>query len=239
VSQALKAAPLKRSVRLAGSELTCSCHACAFFRSDDEEQAVLGPFIKEGLAENDRFVQIIDDRRREDRTGRLAAEGIDVEAATASGQLDVRPWEKAYLAGGRGFDQNGMLALIQDVLKEGRQSGYGMTRLWANMEWALEDLPGVDQIVEYETRLNHILPDYDDVVVCTYDLNKFSAGTVMDILRTHPQVIVGGVLQHNPFFVPPDQFLAELNGRGAPASCPPLGRHDHRRGRHEARHGRH
>ena len=26
-----------------------------------------------------------------------------------------------------------------------------MTRLWANMEWALEDLPGVDRIVEYET----------------------------------------------------------------------------------------
>jgi hypothetical protein len=26
-------------------------------------------------------------------------------------------------------------------------------------------------------------------------------------------VIVGGVLQHNPFFVPPDQFLAELQAR--------------------------
>ena len=79
-------------------------------------------------------------------------------------------------------------------------------------------IPGVHQIVEYETRLNHILPKYDDVVVCTYDLNKFSASTVMDILRTHPQVIVGGVLQQNPFFVPPDQFLAELRARKPPAA---------------------
>ena len=106
-----------------------------------------------------------------------------------------------------------MLALIQEVLKDGRNSGFEMTRLWANMEWALEDLPGVDTIVEYETRLNHVLPKFADVVVCTYDLNKFSAGTVMDILRTHPQVIVGGVLQQNPFFVQPDQFLAELQAR--------------------------
>ncbi|HUR02737.1 MAG TPA: MEDS domain-containing protein [Nonomuraea sp.] len=218
MSQALQSVPLKRSVRLAGSELTCSCHACAFFHSDDEEQAVLGPFVKDGLAENDRFVQIIDDRRREDRVSRLRAEGVDVEAVTGSGQLDMRPWEEAYLSGGQGFNQDSMLALIQEVLKEGRNSGYGMTRLWANMEWALEDLPGVHQIVEYETRLNHILPNYDDVVVCTYDLNKFSAATVMDILRTHPQVIVGGVLQQNPFFVPPEQFLAELNARRAPAS---------------------
>jgi hypothetical protein len=208
-----EAVPLSRSVKLAGSELTCSCHACAFFSSADEEQAVLAPFAKDGLAANDRLVQIINDIHREDRVQRLRTEGIDVDAATSRGQLEMRPWEKAYLSGGNGFDQDAMLALIQEVLKEGRSSGFGMTRLWANMEWALEDLPGVDQIVEYETRLNHVLPKYDDVVVCTYDLNKFSAATVMDILRTHPQVIVGGALQQNPFFVPPDQFLAELHGR--------------------------
>jgi len=33
---------------------------------------------------------------------------------------------------------------------------------------------------------------------------------VMDALRTHPVVIIGGILQENPFFVPPDQFLLEL-----------------------------
>jgi hypothetical protein len=81
------------------------------------------------------------------------------------------------------------------------------------MEWALQDLPGVHDIVEYETRLNHVLPKYDDVVVCTYDITKFSASVVMDILRTHPQVIIGGVLQQNPFWVSPDEFLKELRDR--------------------------
>ena len=36
---------------------------------------------------------------------------------------------------------------------------------------------------------------------------------VIDIMRTHPMVIIGGVLQENPFYVPPDQFLAELRAR--------------------------
>jgi MEDS: MEthanogen/methylotroph, DcmR Sensory domain len=106
-----------------------------------------------------------------------------------------------------------MLALIEEVLNEGRAKGFTKTRLWANMEWAVEDLPGVHDIVEYETRLNKFLPNYDDVVVCTYDLNKFSAPVVMDIMRTHPQVIIGGMVQENPFYVPPDEFLAELAGR--------------------------
>ena len=35
----------------------------------------------------------------------------------------------------------------------------------------------------------------------------------MDIMRTHPMVIIGGVLQANPFWVPPDIFLRELDER--------------------------
>ena len=202
----------RRSVNLAGSQLNCACHACAFFGSDEEELRILLPFAAEGLDANDKLVQILDERRRRDRLQRLRDAGLDVDAAAASGQLDVQAWEQAYLRGRR-FDQDAMLALIEEVLQDGQRDGFGITRLWANMEWALEDMPGVHQIVEYETRLNHLLPKYDDVVVCTYDLNRFSATTVMDILRTHPQVIVGGVLQQNPFFVPPDEFLAELKAR--------------------------
>ena len=35
----------------------------------------------------------------------------------------------------------------------------------------------------------------------------------MDILRTHPMVIIGGVLKANQFFVPPDEMLRELRQR--------------------------
>jgi len=156
--------------------------------------------------------QVVDKLHLAERRNRLAEAGIDVETAEHKGQLEIRPWDNAYLRGNR-FNQHAMLELIREVLTEGRSRGFPMTRFWANMEWALEDLPGVHDIVEYETRLNKFLPNYDDVVVCTYDLNKFSAPVVMDIMRTHPQVIVGGVLQNNPFYVPPDEFLAELKHR--------------------------
>ena len=32
-------------------------------------------------------------------------------------------------------------------------------------------------------------------------------------MRTHPMIIVGGILQENPFYVPPDEFLRELRER--------------------------
>jgi len=54
------------------------------------------------------------------------------------------------------------------------------------------------------------LADYDDPVICTYAVSKLGSGAVIDVLRTHPAVIIGGTLQQNPFYVPPGQFLEEL-----------------------------
>jgi hypothetical protein len=201
-----------RKVNLAGREIGCSCHACAFFHTEEQFYRVLIPFIQEGLAAGDRAVHIVDPGKRERHVQALVDAGIDAERSQQAQQLEVRRWEDAYLRGGQ-FDQDAMLALIQEVLEDGHRREFPMTRLVANMEWALEDRPGVRDIVEYESRLNYILPKYDDTVVCTYDLGKFSASAVMDILRTHPMVIVGDVLQENPFYTPPDVLLPELESR--------------------------
>ena len=55
---------------------------------------------------------------------------------------------------------------------------------------------------KHQTRLNDVLPKHDDPVICTYDLSKFGANVLPDLMPTHPVVIIGGVLQENPFFVP-------------------------------------
>jgi hypothetical protein len=204
------------SVRCAGGILGQQRHICAFFNSVYEQHRVLRSFIKEGFERGDKAFHIVDPDLWEDHLRRLAEAGIDVDQAMGTGQLELRRWQDAYLRGDR-FDQDAMLALLEEVLQSGEAGGYPLTRLVAHMEWALLDRPGVDDLVEYETRLNYVLPKYDDPVICTYDLSKFSAGVVMDIMRTHPAVIIGEVLQENPFFVPPDQFLLELRERRRPA----------------------
>jgi hypothetical protein len=61
--------------------------------------------------------------------------------------------------------------------------------------------------------VNHVWRNHDDAVICTYHLGKFGGDTVVDIMRTHPMIIIGGLLQRNPFFVPPEEFLLEFRQR--------------------------
>jgi len=200
--------------QLAGGTLGRQRHICAFFNSMDEEHRVLRSFIKEGFDRGEKAFHIVDPALREGHLKRLAETGVNVQQAMDTGQLEVRRWQEAYLRGDR-FDQDAMLALIEEALQSGTTAGYPLTRLLAHMEWALLDKPGVEDLVEYETRLNFVLPKYDDPVVCIYDLSQYCASVAMDIMRTHPVVLIGGVLQENPFFVPPDQFLLEIRERRA------------------------
>jgi MEDS: MEthanogen/methylotroph, DcmR Sensory domain len=200
--------------QIAGSALGPHRHICAFFNDMDEEHRVLRSFITDGFDSGEKALHIVDPELREEHLRRLGEAGIDVDGALESGQLEVRLWQDAYLREDR-FDQDAMLALMKELLESGHAAGARRIRLLAHMEWSLLDKPGVDDLLEYEMRLNYVLPDYDEPVICTYDLSKFSARVVMDMLRTHPVVIIGGLLHENPFYMDPDEFLLELREQRA------------------------
>jgi hypothetical protein len=199
----------KKSMRLAGSVLGTSRHVCAFFDGPEEEYRVLLPFVKEGIEQGDKGFHILDSPQHADHLRRMQEDGIDVARAEENKQLEVHSWQETYLSGGR-FAPDAMLSTIEDALNSGRADGFPLTRLMGHVEWIVEDWPGTDVFLEYECRLNYLLPQYDDAVICLYDLSKLGGPLVMDVLRAHPMVIIGGRLNENPFYVPPDELLSEL-----------------------------
>lgn len=203
---------VNHSVQFAGRNFGGQRHICAFFNSLDEQHRVLRSFFKDGLERGEKAFHLVDPELQEEHLKRLEGAGINVQKAMNTGQLEVRLWHDAYLGGSR-FDQDAMLALVEGQLQSGAAAGYPLTRFLGQMEWALLDKSGMGDLLEYETRLNYVIPKYDGIVICAYDLSKFGASVVMDVLRTHPVVIIGGILQENPFFVPPNQFLLELQER--------------------------
>ncbi len=201
-------------ISLAGSQLGETRHVCAFFNSDEEEYRVLLPFIKDGLKSGDKAVHVLNPEQRQDHLQRLVAAGIDPAAAQQNGQLELRTNTEVYLPDGR-FDQDRMLAVFEQLASGNAPGGFPLSRICCRMDWAVQDRSHVDDVIEFEARVNEVWLHHDDAVICTYHLGQFGGDAVIDIMRTHPMVIVGGILQHNPFFVPPDEFLREFRQRRA------------------------
>jgi hypothetical protein len=195
-------------VRFAGSELGAHCHICGFFRTPEEEYHLLLPFIKEGFERGEKAFHIVDPAERQAHLRQLGLAGIDAASAEEKGQLELQDWNQFYFPDGR-FDETRTVDQWTAVLDGAVQKGYPRTRVIAHLEWARDD---ADQLLQYEANFNRI-PRNRDPVICIYDLAKHSAAFIMDIMRTHPMIIIGGILQMNPFYVSPDQFLQELRGR--------------------------
>lgn len=185
-------------------------HICAFFNGIDEERRVLHRFIKDGFDQRDKAYHLVDPEQREEHLKWLTEAGIDVRTAMSTGQLEVRPWQDGPLSN-VSLDPDTWIPEFEQALQLGPAAGYAHTRFVAHMEWTLGQRWEDADLFEFETRLNYVIPK--DWVICSYNLIEFGASVMMDALRTHPVVIIGGLFHENPFFVPPDQLLLEIRQR--------------------------
>lgn len=201
-------------VQLCRKPLENQRHVCAFFHGPEEEYDILLPFIKEGIERGERVLHIMNPELGVEHMKRLQEQGIDTAAAAESGRLDLRSWRDVYLPDGQ-FDKQRMLASIEHVLGEGSRRGFRRTRLIGHPDWTDPDLPRTPDWVDYEMSLNQMLANYPDVVVCLYDSAAFGPDRMADALRTHPLVIIGGVLHKNPFYIPARDYLARLREQDA------------------------
>jgi hypothetical protein len=199
-------------ISLAGSQLGAVRHICAFFSNDDEEYRVLLPFIKEGLERGDKSIQVVNPQQRDEHLRRLASVGIDSAVAQETGQLEIKINTEAYLRDGD-FDQDRMLETFEKLASGNAGGGFALSRIVCRMDWVVGDKSRLENVIEFESRVNDIWSRHDDAVICTYHLSQFRGDAVIDILRTHPLVIIGGILQENPFFAPPQEFLREYRAR--------------------------
>ncbi|MGA8874426.1 MAG: MEDS domain-containing protein [Candidatus Korobacteraceae bacterium] len=207
-------------IPFAGSLLDETRRVCAFFHSDDDEYRTLLPFIKDGFHCGHKAIHVVNPDQREKHSQRLADAGIDPVATQQSGQLELRVNTDVYLPDGR-FDPDRMIAVFEGLASGSTTGGFPLSRICCRMDWAIEDRSRVDDVIEFESRVNEVWRHHDDAVICTYHLGQFGGDAVIDIMRTHPMVVIGGMLQRNPFYIPPGQFLGEFRQRRARRSSSP------------------
>jgi hypothetical protein len=174
----------------------------------------------DGLAAGEKIVNTVDPGQRESMVSRLATPGIEFDAVHRQGQLDLHSWTDTHLIGGT-FEPARTLAFFEGEKQRASAEGFPFRRFVTQMEWALEGRVLLSDLLAYEAAANQIWLKPTgpvDPVVCAYDLTKLSGQVVVDIMHTHPMILIDGVLFENPFFVTPEEFLDEH--RNARRFCP-------------------
>ena len=187
-------------------ELTPGQHLCFFYETEEEHRAALKIFLHQGLERREKVLYIADAHDPAAILGYLHNEGLDAASYVASGQLSILAPAETYLQGGT-FDPERMIARLQAETEQALREGYTALRISGEMTWALRKLPGSERLVEYEAKLNASWPD-KCLGMCQYDRRRFPADILLDMLRTHPLVVLDKQLYDNFHYIPPERLLS-------------------------------
>ncbi|MET9570563.1 MEDS domain-containing protein [Streptomyces virginiae] len=193
-------------------ELGHGDHVCLAFADDAEQRRVLTAYLHEGLARGERVLYFAEQQDPAVVLEWLRPAGAEVDTAVARGQLRVTTADDSYLAAGR-FDAETMVATLRQEVTDSLKAGYTGLRVSGEMSWGLRDVPGVDQLAEYEAKVNAVFAGQRASAVCQYDARLFAPNQLDAFDRCHPGTVEAeplhsdGVLHILPAFEEGERVL--------------------------------
>jgi hypothetical protein len=173
-------------------------HVCGFYYGDEERDAILLPFLRDGLTNGDKCVAVVDSTGPAELRGRLGV----VDDHVTSGQVEFYGSAETYLRGGS-FEPESMISFWEERARATEEEGrFTFARVVGEMAWLERVPPQREHVVRYESWADGFAARYPHAVLCLYDLRR------LGLLRTHPKLLLGGLVLENPHHITGDEFAA-------------------------------
>jgi DNA-binding CsgD family transcriptional regulator len=179
-------------------------HFCALYSGPAERDRLLFPFLDEGMRHGDKCLCLIDDVEPALIRDRVVGQpGPDYSRRSV--QLDVERTADAYLRSGE-FSVDDMISFLAESVDAAVGDDFHLFRAAGEMSWVLPGPPGWDDLFLYESALNHVVEEVPVILMCLYDLQKFGADMLVEVLRTHPKVLLDRTVIDNPHYLEPTRY---------------------------------
>lgn len=182
-------------------EIKLHDHLCLIYENHEEQLGAIIPFMKVGLARNEKSAYIADDNTAKDVIAVLKA--IDANlfgTSLAKGSLSVLTKNESYVRNGS-FVPEEMISFLGNNTENALKEGFTGLRVTGEMTWALGGDPGAERLIEYEGRLNDFFSTHEACGICQYNKNRFSEELLLKVFQTHPKVIYKNRIIKNPLYL--------------------------------------
>lgn len=186
-------------------------HLCALYSGPAERERLLLPFLEEGLRQGDRVLCLIDDvetpclgDRESGRPGLASG-----RSAQPGGERASDPLARGELVG-----VDHVIDLLVAAVDAAVADDLTVLRVASDVSWVSPLRRPHDDLIRYESGVGRAVTQGLAIVMCLYDLTRLGADALVDVLRTHPMVLLDHALVENPYFRNPTKRLT-----AAPASA--------------------
>jgi HD-GYP domain-containing protein (c-di-GMP phosphodiesterase class II)/CheY-like chemotaxis protein len=180
-------------------------HLCAFYSDAKTQFSYIVPFITGGIESDKKCLYILDENTRGDLIKAFLDAGYSIDKALKSGQLVLYTKRETYIKDGY-FEPEKMINLLKETEKQALAEGYSGVRVTGEMTWVLANPDDLGKLIEYENLLNSFIPGSKVSAICQYNEELFVESVLIDVVATHPSVIINGLVYKNNCFLLPEKF---------------------------------
>ncbi len=182
-------------------------HICCIYKTDAEHQAIVTSFIRQGLKRGEKVIYAYYRRTPETITAYFKTSGFNVSPYITHKQFILCHSDTIFHQDGY-FDPETVIQRLQTETEKALTQGYAALRFTSEMSWVLRGLPHLKQLVEFEAKVNERLIGHRCLIFCQYDHRRFTSDFLLDMLHTHPTVVVDKEMYENCYYMPPEELLA-------------------------------
>jgi len=165
-----------------GQPIAPGTHIAAFYDSDPGRTRLTVPFLAEGLLAGEPCLLFAHGEELESYLEGLRRHaGVDLEGALAAGLLVIGE------APGRTVEE--ALAYWETALWQAMDNQAAVIRAVGEMASERNGFVSEDEMLRYEAMLNTTTKRFPCVVICQYDVRKFSGQAILQAFRAHPDIL--------------------------------------------------
>jgi PAS domain S-box-containing protein len=176
-------------------------HLALIYESKEELLASVLPFLQSGLERGKFCIYVTSETPQAILLETMDTADFNFKAALEAGDLILLTEEEAYLENGE-FDLKRMTESFQELTAKVDNEGYDGLRIAGEATWALEDDQRINHLVEYEEAINNYFRGRDCTALCIFSRNHFPPAILKKVIQTHPQLVFGGTVIQNFYYVP-------------------------------------
>ena len=172
-------------------------HLCLLYESEAEILTPVIPFVQKGVALGERCIYLNAGEEMLERVLKSAVAGQKNDI----GALMLLPARETWLQDGV-FEPKRIMGLLQSLCASAAGDGFKGTRIICDMGWATRKGLSGTPLAEFELGLNLFASRHEVTLLCLYNRGSFSAERLLDLARLHQQLVIGGKVCSNPYYLP-------------------------------------
>jgi PAS domain S-box-containing protein len=184
-------------------------HLSLFYSSKQDQLPAVSEFVVTGLENGGKCLYLFGENGHDHVIEQLESRAVSVESALDHKDLVFFDTNESYLRRDK-FEPEFMIEMLKRTINQAISEGYSGLWVTGEMSWASDGYPGSEKLMEYEAKLNLIIPENRIAALCQYDISAFPSEQIMQAVQTHPGVIYGNLRRENKNYLPPRDFF-EIN----------------------------